>query len=350
VLLEGESSVGASWRRHYDRLHLHTVKEHSHLPGTPFGGDLERYPSREQVVAYLEAYAARFALAARTGEAVRRIRAIEGGFTVESATTVYRARAVVVATGTNRVPNPERLPEQERFRGAWLHSADYRSGASFAGRRVLVVGAGNTGAELALDLAERGARPTLSVRGPVNIVPREFLGLPTQVTGIRLRRLPLGLADGIGRLVSRLAFGDLARLGFGRPALGPLSATKLRRRVPLIDVGTIAAVKRGEIAVNRASRASPRLEPCSPTGARPTLRPSSWRPASAPRSRTSSTCPAWSTPTGFRLIFGVAAPAPTSISWASRACPRACFARSPSRPSRSLERLRPKMGVRAACC
>jgi cation diffusion facilitator CzcD-associated flavoprotein CzcO len=158
----------------------------------------------------------------------------------------------VVATGLNRVANPDRLPDQEQFRGALVHSAAYRNGDAFAGRRVLVVGAGNTGAEIALDLAERGAKPTLALRNPVNVVPRDFLGMPTQLTSIRIRWLPLWLADAIGRLVSRLAFGNLRRLGFARPALGPLSAIKLRRRIPLIDVGTIAAIKRGEIAVKPA--------------------------------------------------------------------------------------------------
>jgi len=64
-----------------------------------------------------------------------------------------------------------------------------------------------------------------------------------------MRRVPLALADRLGRLVSRLAFGNLARYGLGRAEMGPLSAIKLRRRIPLIDVGTIAAIKRGAIAV-----------------------------------------------------------------------------------------------------
>ena len=81
------------------------------------------------------------------------------------------------------------MPEQERFRGARLHSSDYRNGDAFAGQRVLVVGAGNSGAEIALDLAERGARPTMAVRTPVNVVPRDFLGMPTQLTSIRVRKL-----------------------------------------------------------------------------------------------------------------------------------------------------------------
>ncbi len=249
VVLEAAADVGSAWRRHYERLRLHTVKQRSSLPGLAFGAELPRYPSRADMVAYLEAYAARFGIAPRVDEAVRRVSAAADGFIVESARAVYHARAVVVATGYNRVANPQRLPDQDRFRGAVLHSAQYRAGDAFAGQRVLVVGAGNTGAELALDLAERGAKPTLAVRAPVNVVPRDFLGLPIQTATLRLAKLPLPLADRIGRAVSRLAFGDVARLGFGRSALGPLSAIKLRRRIPLIDVGTIAAVKRGDIAV-----------------------------------------------------------------------------------------------------
>jgi indole-3-pyruvate monooxygenase len=252
LVLEAGPSVGSSWRNHYERLHLHTVKEHSHLPGLPFADDLPRYPSRAQMVAYLEAYAARFGIAPRLGEAVRKVRAAEDGFVVESARAVYEARAVVMAAGYNRVPNPDRLPEQERFGGQLMHSSRYRSGDAFGGRRVLVVGVGNTGAEIALDLAEHGAKPTVAVRTPVNVVPREFLGMPTQVTGIRMRHAPLRVADAVGRLVSRLAFGDLARHGLARPELGPLSAIKLRRRIPLIDVGTIGAIKRGEIVVKPA--------------------------------------------------------------------------------------------------
>ena len=249
LVLEAGPALGHAWRHHYDRLRLHTVKQRSHLPGLSFDAGLPRYPTRADLVAYLDAYAARFAIVPRTDEPVRRVRAVDGGFLVESARGSYQARAVVVAAGFNRVPNPARMPDQDRFGGVLIHSAGYRNGDRFAGQRVLVIGAGNTGAELALDLAERGAKPTLAVRAPVNVVPRDFLGLPIQVTSIRMRNAPLKLADGIGRLVSRLAFGDLTRYGLPRPAVGPISAVKQRRRIPLIDVGTIAAIKRGAIAV-----------------------------------------------------------------------------------------------------
>jgi cation diffusion facilitator CzcD-associated flavoprotein CzcO len=254
TVLEAGPALGSSWRNHYDRLRLHTVKEHSGLPGLPFPADVPRYPARDDVIAYLERYATHFGIAPRTGEPVRRIRAAAegGGLEVESERGSLRATVVVVAAGKNRVPNPERLPGQERFAGALSHSGRYRNGALFRGQRVLVVGAGNTGAEIALDLLEHGARPTIAIRNPVNTVPRDFLGMPMQVTSLRLRKLPVGVRDRIGRAASRLAFGDLARYGLPRPEMGPVSAIVRRGRIPLIDVGTIAAIKRGDIAVKPA--------------------------------------------------------------------------------------------------
>ena len=249
LVLEAGETVGGSWRQRYDRLHLHTVKRHSHLPGLRFAKNVPRYPTAQNVVKYLEAYSTQFAIKPRFNESVRRVSAVDGGFSVESTRAVYRARAVVVATGYNRVPNPERPPAAEQFRGQLLHAASYRNAESFVGKRVLVVGAGNTGAEIALDLAERGAKTTLAVRTPINVVPRDFLGMPTQVTSIRMRHAPLALGDRLGRMISRMKFGDLSRFGLGRPELGPLSAIKLRRRIPLLDIGTIAAIKDGSIAV-----------------------------------------------------------------------------------------------------
>jgi cation diffusion facilitator CzcD-associated flavoprotein CzcO len=252
LVLEAERTLGASWRRHYDRLHLHTVKAQSHLPGLAFSAEVPRYPSRDEVVAYLEAYAAKFGIAPRTGVRVTRVRAAGDALVVETERATYEARAVVMAAGFNRVPNPERLPGAELFRGPIVHAAQYRTGASFAGQRVLVVGAGNTGAEIALDLAEQGATPTLAARTAVNVVPRSFLGIPIQLTSIGLRKAPLPFADACARVVSRLSFGDLSRYGLPRATVGALSAIRLRRRIPVIDVGTIAAIKRGAITVKPA--------------------------------------------------------------------------------------------------
>ena len=103
-MLEAAPAVGDAWRHHYDRLRLHTVKQQSHLPGMPFAKELPRYPSRADVVAYLEVYAGHFGIALRTNEAVRSVRAADGGFVVESARGVYRARAIVLADGVEPPP------------------------------------------------------------------------------------------------------------------------------------------------------------------------------------------------------------------------------------------------------
>jgi indole-3-pyruvate monooxygenase len=261
TVLEAGASVATSWRHHYRRLHLHTVKEHSSLPGLAFGDDVPRYPSREDVVDYLEAYATHFDLAARLSERVTRIADEDGALTVASERSTYHPTAVVIAAGMNRLANPDLLTDQMRFRGGVVHANHFTDGEAYARQRVLVVGAGNTGAEIALDLTEHGVQPTLSVRTPVNVVPRDVLGVPTQVTSIRLRRAPIALGDRVGRWVSRLAFGDLSRHGLTRPSLGPLSSIVLKGRIPVIDVGTIDAIKRGKIIVK------PGVERLTETGA-----------------------------------------------------------------------------------
>jgi indole-3-pyruvate monooxygenase len=249
VILEREATVGATWRRHYDRLHLHTDRAHSSLPFLPLPRDYPRYPSRDQVVAYLEAYARAFELAPRCGEEVSGARPSGGGWEVETPRARYRARAVVVATGAFAVPVRPRWPGLDDFRGPVVHSAEYRNGERFRGARVLVVGLGNSGGEIAIDLVEHGARPTLAARGPVNLLPRDLLGLPILTWAIALSRLPPALADALARPLLWLAVGDPSRYGLRRPEHGPMQQIRDRARIPLIDVGTLPLIRAGRIAV-----------------------------------------------------------------------------------------------------
>jgi cation diffusion facilitator CzcD-associated flavoprotein CzcO len=108
---------------------------------------------------------------------------------------------------------------------------------------------GNTGAEIALDLLERGARPTLSVRGPVNIVPRDVLGRPTQLTAMMLARLPNRLGDALGVVLRRLTVGNVSRWGLETPRLPPAAQLRETGKTPVIDVGTLAEIQRGRIRV-----------------------------------------------------------------------------------------------------
>jgi cation diffusion facilitator CzcD-associated flavoprotein CzcO len=249
VLLEKEQAVGASWRRHYDRLHLHTHRAQSALPHLPIPRHLPRYLSRDQVVAYLEDYARAFGLAPRLGEEVESLRRDGEGWRVTTARREYRAGAVVIATGNAAVPVRPSWPGLPAYRGELLHSADYRSGERFRGRRVLVVGFGNSGGEIAVDLAEHGARAAISSRRPVNVLPRELLGLPILTWAIALSRLPTRLADALGAPLVRLALGDLRALGLGRPDVGPLTQVRTRGRIPVIDAGTLAALRAGRLTL-----------------------------------------------------------------------------------------------------
>jgi cation diffusion facilitator CzcD-associated flavoprotein CzcO len=249
VLLEKEAAVGATWRRHYDRLHLHTDRARSSLPFLPLPRDYPRYPSRQQVVDYLEAYARALVPAPRCGEEVTAARRREGRWTVETGRAVYRARTLVLATGWNATPVRPAWPGMEAFPGAVLHSSEYRNGERFRGQDVLVVGFGNSGGEIALDLVEHGARPALAVRGPVNLLPRELLGLPILTWALALSRLPPPVADALAAPLLRLRFGDLRRLGLVKARDGALTSLRARARVPLIDVGTVDQIRAGRIRV-----------------------------------------------------------------------------------------------------
>jgi indole-3-pyruvate monooxygenase len=249
MIVDRASEVGSSWRCHYDRLHLHSDRDRSTLPYLSFPAGTPRYPSREQVIEYLELYARHFELAPHFNEEVRTVRPGNPGWTVTTSASVYHSRQVVVATGCNAVPYVPRWRGQERFRGRILHSSEYRSGESFRGHSVLVVGLGNSGGEIAVDLHEQGARVAMAVRGPVNIIPREVFGVPILAISIALSRLPARLADALAAPLVRLIIGDITKLGFRKLPMGPFTQIKTRTRIPLIDVGTVKLVREGHIQV-----------------------------------------------------------------------------------------------------
>jgi cation diffusion facilitator CzcD-associated flavoprotein CzcO len=252
VVLERAERVGAAWHRHYDRLHLHTPKSHSALPYRPYPRTYPRYPSRQQVVDYLDDYASTFELEPEFGREVQRIsRAADGAWEVATYAGDYRGRRVVVATGYNRVPNTPRWPGQETFPGRIIHSREYTNGEAFHGDRVLVVGFGNSGAEIALDLAEHGVRCAVAVRGKVNVIPRELLGVPITLFALALRPLPTRVADRMTTLTRRLAVGSLPALGLSKRDDGPLTEVAEARQIPMIDVGTLARIRSGDIVVRK---------------------------------------------------------------------------------------------------
>lgn len=249
AVLEKADRVGAVWRRHYDRLHLHTDRKHSGLAGFAMPATYPLYPSRAQVVDYLERYAARFDVKPVFGATVSRIQRVSGLWRVETADDAMMAPIVVVATGIADSPYRPTWPGLENYSGTVIHSSEYRNPAPFAERRVLVVGFGNSGGEIALDLADAGVDVMTAVRSPVQIIPRDLLGLPIMSWILLYRRLPARLVDLINGPVLRLAVGDFEKFGLRRAAKGPRQMVEEDGRVPLIDIGTLARIRDGSIRI-----------------------------------------------------------------------------------------------------
>jgi cation diffusion facilitator CzcD-associated flavoprotein CzcO len=249
IIIEKEQQAAPAWRRHYERVHLHTTKRYSSLPFAPFPKHYPRYVPRDLFVDYIDAYAQRFDLRPQFGETVKAIAREDHGWRVEATSGPLRARHVVIASGYNAEPLRPEFAGIHTFTGKTLHSADYRNATPFAGQSVLVVGMGNTGAEIALDLAENGARPTISVRGGVHIVPRELFGVPIQMVGMAARLGPQRVNDVLFPIILDLVLGRPEKYGLKRPRQGLLQQIAVASRIPVIDVGTIDKIREGAIKV-----------------------------------------------------------------------------------------------------
>jgi putative flavoprotein involved in K+ transport len=247
VVVFERGAVGAAWTTRYDRLHLHTVRWLSGLPGYRIPRAFGKWPSRDRVVEYLERYADHHALDVRRGTEVERIDRSNSGWRLVTGNDTVEAQRVVIACGHSNVPY---VPEwRGAFRGTVVHSADYRNPSPYVGQRVLVVGAGNSGAEIAVDLVDGGsAEVFLAVRTPPSIVRRDTLGFPSQVLGIATARLPVPVVDRIASTMRRVSIPDLTAHGLPAPER-PYSDFLQRRVIPILDVGIVDAVRHGRVRV-----------------------------------------------------------------------------------------------------
>ena len=256
LVLERGPTAGHSWANFYDSLTLHTGRHLSSLPGMRFPRGTPLFPTRAQFVEYLHAYVRRFQLPVRTRVAVEHVVRETDGWLLHTTRGALRTRALVWATGIASSPRVPALAGRERFRGRVLHSAEYRRPDGFAGLRVLVAGTGNSGGEIASELARAGAQVTVAVRSGANVVPLQLLGIPIQYLSRVVRTLPRVVQE---RVVA--AVGALTTLRRGppvlpRPAHGPLDA------IPLIGFALVDEIRAGRVAVRGA------LEALTPSGAR----------------------------------------------------------------------------------
>jgi putative flavoprotein involved in K+ transport len=176
AILEAGEAPGGSWRSYYDSLVLFSPAEYSSLPGMPFPGAPDHYPTRDEVVAYLTGYAAAFDLPVVVGARVEAVTREGEAFRVSTAGgATFPARAVIAATGSFGNPFVPRLPGQAEYRGRLLHAFGYRNPDPFQGQRIVVVGGANSAVQIGVELAHT-ARVTLALRSRIIWVPQRILG------------------------------------------------------------------------------------------------------------------------------------------------------------------------------
>jgi cation diffusion facilitator CzcD-associated flavoprotein CzcO len=248
LVVDRGSGVGESWRRRYDRLHLHTPRVQSALPGMRIPRRFGRWVAKDDMAQYLVRYAAHHGIEPRFGTEVQRLERTDGAWTAVTDDGKLTARQVVVASGYNCAPVAPSWPGQESFPGAVVHASAYSSPAPYRNRSVLVVGPGNTGAEIAADLAESGAsRVWLAVPTPPNVVPRSLWRVPITLLSISMDHSPAWLADPLNRLMQRVFVGDLTRHGLPRARQGVVAQMRATGVTPTIDVGLIRELRAGRV-------------------------------------------------------------------------------------------------------
>ena len=246
-ILEQSQNIANSWHQHYDRLHLHTIKSLSHLPGMKFPSDYPTYVPRKKLIEYYQGYTKHFNIEPDLDMEVISVKRNEDVWHVKTNKESLIAKSVIFATGINRKPFCPNWPGKEKFEGTILHSSKYKNPNPFNAKKVLVIGMGNTGAEIAFDLSENNVETYLSVRSPVNIVPRDINGNPVQSTSKILAKLPFG--NWIGKKVAELVIGDLSSYGLEMSKDYPVKQLMETGKTPIIDIGTVKNIKNGKIKI-----------------------------------------------------------------------------------------------------
>ncbi|HSJ08756.1 MAG TPA: NAD(P)/FAD-dependent oxidoreductase [Longimicrobiales bacterium] len=245
-ILERGHTPGQTWHDLYDSLRLHTGRHLSALPGLRMPRGTPLFPTRTDFHQYLLRYAAHFGIDVETGRAVDSVTREGDAWIVDAGDERIVARGVVVATGivsAPRIPDLDGRDDFERAGGTVLHSAEYRRPGPFLGRRVLVVGVGNSGGEIGSELARAGVDVSMAVRSGAHVVPLTIAGLPIQYLATVVRRLPRGAQERVVEAVRRISEKRRGPPVLPRPAVSPLDA------IPLIGFHLVDEIRAGRVKV-----------------------------------------------------------------------------------------------------
>jgi cation diffusion facilitator CzcD-associated flavoprotein CzcO len=245
VIVDRADQVATSWRGRYEKLKLNTSKYFSHLPRRRYPPGTPMFPTRSEVADYFERHARQSGIALQLSTNVMRIDPEPNGWRLATSSGDMRANHVVVATGFENTPHIPEWPGMGGFTGELLHSSAYHNPAPYEGKRILVVGSGSSGMEIAHDLAAGGAdRVWLAVRTPPNILTRAGPGgIPGDLMAIALYHAPVGVGDAIARFVQRRTIGDLTEFGLPMPDEGLFTRARRNLAPTIVDMDVITAVR-----------------------------------------------------------------------------------------------------------
>ena len=249
IILEQQPDVAAPWRNHYQRLHLHTPKHNSSLPYFPMPDSYPKYPSRQQVVDYLVDYSKTLKTEPLFYQKVNAVVHNGTNWLVSTSDKKYTADQVVIATGNTRKPFWTAFEGMEHFRGSVIHSSSYINGAPYEGKKVLIVGFGNSACEIAICLHEHGAFPYMSVRNGVNVIPRDIFGIPIVYVGLVESLLPPTLADFLNQPFIRFSLGSVDKSGLRQLPYGAITQIEKDHKAPVIDVGTLKLIRERAVKI-----------------------------------------------------------------------------------------------------
>ncbi|XP_076921319.1 putative indole-3-pyruvate monooxygenase YUCCA8 [Bidens hawaiensis] len=261
IVIERADCIASLWqKRTYNRLKLHLPKKFCQLPYLPFPDEYPDYPTKKQFITYLEKYANKFDINPHFNECVQsakydeqcsiwRVKTLSTTGSIRSETE-YMCQMLVVAAGENAEGVMPQIEGLHEFIGEVIHAKDYKSSEKYSQKKVLVVGCGNSGMELSLDLSNHNAKPSMVVRSSVHVLPREILGKSTfDLAVMMLKWLPLWLVDNMLLILAWLMFGNTQNYGIKRPSLGPLQLKKTNGKTPVLDIGTLRRIRSGDIKI-----------------------------------------------------------------------------------------------------
>jgi putative flavoprotein involved in K+ transport len=256
LVVDRAAAPAMSWRTRYDNFRLNTSGFMSHLPGQRIPLRAGRWPNREDMVCYFDRYVQRENIALKLECDINRIDRAGGGWQLETSSGQIRAAAVVLATGNYRTPTIPPWPGLEHFTGELVHSSYFRNAWPYRGHDVLVVGAGNSAADIAVQLAHHGARRIwLAVRTPPHLVRRAMGPVPSDIFLEMFARVPASIVDPVIDRIKHLMWGNLSEYGFGQPPLGLKATVEQRGRIPTLADELVAAVRAEQVRVVAAVEA-----------------------------------------------------------------------------------------------